>query len=52
MMISRGVGFEKDKNLILENQPSAEFLKLNGPVLETIALEVQATMQATAALRS
>jgi putative nucleotidyltransferase with HDIG domain len=52
MMISHGIGFEKSKNMILENQPSAEFLKLNGPVLATISSEVEATMQATAALRS
>jgi putative nucleotidyltransferase with HDIG domain len=52
MMITIGVGFEKDKNLILEKQPSAEFLKLNGPALTTITSDVQATMQATAALRS
>jgi hypothetical protein len=51
-MISRGVGFEKYDNLPLENQPSAEFLKLNGPALANIASEVQSTMQATAALRS
>jgi putative nucleotidyltransferase with HDIG domain len=52
LMVSLGVGFEKGKNLILESQPSAEFLKINGPALETIASEVQSTMQATAALRS
>jgi putative nucleotidyltransferase with HDIG domain len=52
MMVSLGVGFEKDKNLTLEKQPSAEFLKLNNSALATIASEVQATMQATAALRS
>lgn len=52
LMISLGIGFEKNKNVVLEKLPSAEFLKLNGPALATISTEVQSTMQATAALRS
>jgi putative nucleotidyltransferase with HDIG domain len=52
IMVSQGIGFEKDKNMVLEKQPSAEFLKLNGQALAAISSEVEATMQATAAIRS
>jgi putative nucleotidyltransferase with HDIG domain len=52
LTISMGIGFEKDKNLVLEKQPSAEQLNLGGPVLDTLASELKMAIQATANLRS
>ncbi len=52
LMISMGIGFEKNKDLNLEKQPSAEFLKLNGPALVALASEVRVALQATAGLRT
>jgi putative nucleotidyltransferase with HDIG domain len=52
LMISMGVGFEKNKELNLEKQPSSEFLKLNGSALVALASELRVALQATAGLRS
>jgi hypothetical protein len=52
LMISMGIGFEKNKELNLEKQPSTEFLKLNGSALVALASEVRVALQATAGLRS
>ena len=50
-MISIGVGFEKNRAIDLEKQPSAEFLKLNGPALIALTAEIRTTVQATATVR-
>jgi putative nucleotidyltransferase with HDIG domain len=50
-MIFMGIGFEKDKTLVLEDQPSAEHLNLSGPILTALESEVRVAMQATAAFR-
>jgi putative nucleotidyltransferase with HDIG domain len=52
LMISMGIGFEKNKEINLEKQPSAEFLKLNGPSLVALTSELRIALQATANLRS
>lgn len=52
LMISMGIGFEKDKDLDLEKQPSAEFLKLDNNALSSLVGELHVAIQATAALRS
>jgi putative nucleotidyltransferase with HDIG domain len=41
LMISIGVGFEKNSNLELNSQPSADFLRLNKQMLEGLAEEVK-----------
>ena len=50
-MISMGIGFEKNKELNLEKQASAEFLKLNEPALTALATEVKSMLQATSNMR-
>jgi putative nucleotidyltransferase with HDIG domain len=52
LMISMGIGFEKDKSVDLEKQPSAEFLKLDASALSALVGELQVAIQATAALRA
>ena len=51
LMISMGIGFEKDKSLDLEKQPSAEFLRLDNNALSSLVGELHVAIQATAALR-
>lgn len=51
MMISMGIGFEKNKDLELAKQPSAEYLKINEPTLIGLADEVKSLIQATANIR-
>ncbi len=51
-MISMGIGFERDKNLDMAKQPSAEFLKLDTIALNSIKSECETAIQATAALRA
>jgi putative nucleotidyltransferase with HDIG domain len=51
LMIHMGIGFENDKNLLLEKQPAAEQLNLDASRLEAIMLEVQTAIQAPSALR-
>jgi putative nucleotidyltransferase with HDIG domain len=51
LMIHMGIGFEKDKNLLLEKQPAAEQLNLDASRLESIMFEVQTAIQAPSALR-
>lgn len=51
LMIHMGIGFEKDKNLLLEKQPAAEQLNLDASKLEVIMVEVQTAIQAPSALR-
>jgi putative nucleotidyltransferase with HDIG domain len=52
MMVFMGIGFEKEKNLVLEKQPAAEQLNLGGPALAAIASELKMAIQATANLRN
>lgn len=47
-MISMGIGFEKNKELVLWEQPSAEFLKLDSSALEALASELQVAVQSAA----
>jgi putative nucleotidyltransferase with HDIG domain len=51
LMIHMGIGFENDKNLLLEKQPAAEQLNLDASRLEAIMSEVQTAIQAPSALR-
>ena len=51
IMVHMGIGFEKDKTLVLEKQPAAEYLKLSGNALSAIMQELQLAIQATSALR-
>ncbi len=50
-MISMGIGFEKNKDMVLEKQPSAEYLKLNEPALVALTAEIKSLIQATSNLR-
>jgi putative nucleotidyltransferase with HDIG domain len=50
-MISMGIGFEKNKDLNLEEQPSAEFLKLNDAAIAAITSALRDAIQAMAAMR-
>jgi putative nucleotidyltransferase with HDIG domain len=50
-MIYMGIGFEKDKNLLLEKQAAAEQLNLNASRLEAIMAEIQSVMQTPSAFR-
>jgi putative nucleotidyltransferase with HDIG domain len=50
-MISMGIGFEKNKNLELAKQPSAEFLKLTEPALSALTGEIKSVIQATSNMR-
>jgi putative nucleotidyltransferase with HDIG domain len=50
-MISMGIGFEKNADLNLEKQPSAEHLNLTGPALSALASDIDAAIKATANLR-
>jgi putative nucleotidyltransferase with HDIG domain len=52
LMISLGIGFEKDKSVNLEKQPSAEYLKLDASAISALVGELQVAIQATAALRA
>jgi len=51
-MISMGIGFEKDKSLVLEKQPAAEHLKLDGSALSALAADIQASINTTTNLRN
>jgi putative nucleotidyltransferase with HDIG domain len=51
LMIHMGIGFERDKNLLLEKQPAAEQLNLNASKLEAILAEIQSFVQAPSAFR-
>jgi putative nucleotidyltransferase with HDIG domain len=51
IMIFMGIGFEKEKNLVLEKQPAAEQLNLEGPALTALISELKMAIQATANLR-
>jgi putative nucleotidyltransferase with HDIG domain len=46
-MISMEIGFEKDKSLVLEKQPSAEYLNLDGSALNVLAADIQASINTT-----
>jgi hypothetical protein len=46
-----GIGFEKNKNLELAKQPSAEFLKLTEPALSALTAEIKSVIQATSNMR-
>jgi putative nucleotidyltransferase with HDIG domain len=52
MAIAMGIGFEKKKDLVLEKQPSAEQLNLDGNTLNALISDVKVALQATAALRN
>jgi putative nucleotidyltransferase with HDIG domain len=51
-MIAMGIGFEKNKDINLEKQPSAEHLNLTGPAVNALIPDIQAAMKATANLRN
>jgi putative nucleotidyltransferase with HDIG domain len=51
IMISLGIGFEKNKELDLVKQPSAEALKLNEPALTALTAEIKSLLQATSSIR-
>jgi putative nucleotidyltransferase with HDIG domain len=44
IMVYLGVGFEKDPNLKLEENPSARFLRLNGTLLQPLVEEIRLTI--------
>jgi putative nucleotidyltransferase with HDIG domain len=50
-MISMGIGFEKNKDLQLEKQPSAAHLNLEGPALSALENDIATAIKATANLR-
>ncbi len=45
LMITMGIGFEKNKDIDLEKQPSAVFLKLNKSALVALTAELNVLMQ-------
>jgi putative nucleotidyltransferase with HDIG domain len=47
LMISMEIGFQKNKDLIVESLPAAEELKLSKPALDTIKTETKAAIEAT-----
>ncbi|HSW39774.1 MAG TPA: HDOD domain-containing protein [Acidobacteriota bacterium] len=51
VMIAAGIGFEKNSEIVLEKQPSAEMLQLAGPAIATLVSESAVMFQATAGLR-
>lgn len=51
-MIYLGIGFEVNKKLELKKLPAAEYLELNGDVLNVIEGEVRAGIYSTAGVRS
>ncbi len=51
LMISLGIGFEKNETLDLEKQPSAEHLHLNAATLESLVSDIRVAIEATAAMR-
>ena len=51
-MISLGVGFEKNKGIDLEKQPSVQFLRLDNAALTALGSEIRVAIQATASMRS
>jgi putative nucleotidyltransferase with HDIG domain len=51
-MIFLGIGFTKDRDLVLEEQPAAEHLNLDGADLKELAVEIHKAVEATEALRS
>jgi putative nucleotidyltransferase with HDIG domain len=50
-MIYSGIGFEKDKNLLLEKQPASQFLKLDKTALESLVSETRLAIRATNKIR-
>ena len=52
LMISMGIGFEKNKDMVIEQQPSAQKLNLSGPALTSLTSEIQTALQATASMRA
>jgi putative nucleotidyltransferase with HDIG domain len=50
LMISMGIGFEKNRTLDLEKEPSAERLNLNGSALEALVSELRVAIRAAAAV--
>ncbi len=51
-MIHMGIGFERDKDLVLEKQPAAVFLKLDKGALESLMSETRLAIQATTGVHS
>lgn len=49
MMVCIGVGFQKKREIALARQPSAEYLKLSGPVLDALIPDIRLAIEATAA---
>jgi putative nucleotidyltransferase with HDIG domain len=52
LMIAMGIGFEKNKELNLEKQPSSQLLRLDNAALTAIASEVRVAIQATANMQA
>ena len=46
-MVSLGIGFEKDNDLVLEKQPAAEHLQLTGPAIAALVEETLSGIKAT-----
>jgi putative nucleotidyltransferase with HDIG domain len=51
-MIYLGIGFEKNQNLVLEDQPAAQNLKLGSSAVTALASTLKETIEATSALRN
>jgi putative nucleotidyltransferase with HDIG domain len=51
-MISMGIGFEKDEELDLEKQPSAECLNLSAAAISVLTEDIEAAIKATANIRN
>ncbi len=52
LMISMGIGFEKNETLDLDKQPSAEHLHLDRSALDALVSDLRVAIQATAAARA
>jgi putative nucleotidyltransferase with HDIG domain len=51
LMISMGIGFEKNTEINLEKQPAAENLGITGPAISALKTDIQLAIKATANLR-
>jgi putative nucleotidyltransferase with HDIG domain len=50
-MIAMGIGFEKNREIDLEKQPSAENLNIAGPAIGALITDIQVAIKATSNLR-
>jgi putative nucleotidyltransferase with HDIG domain len=51
-MIRLGIGFEKKQNLVLEDQPTAQNLRLGASAVEALTATLKEAIEATSALRN